>query len=79
VRHSLKQIAPRDLLKLAPLDLALDRPRHAEAALGEYLLREPADPRGHRQLAEVYRRTRQPEREQAAIKLASALEAKALR
>jgi tetratricopeptide (TPR) repeat protein len=66
----------QETLELGRLYLELERFQEAGQSLLLYTKEEPADPAGHRALAEVYRRTNHPEDAESSLKLADALDSK---
>jgi predicted Zn-dependent protease len=76
VQRGLKQATADGLLDLARLYLDLNHPARAKAPLAEYMVLRPTDPRAFRMLAQVYRRTKDRPRADAAMQLAAALGAR---
>src|SRR5207248_1213456 len=70
----LNQAKPNDFLELGELNLELNNIPQAVQALNEYKKFHPTDTRGLRDLAEAYRRGKQPQDSKAMTQLADALE-----
>jgi Tfp pilus assembly protein PilF len=73
---ALGQPTHQEILELGQRCLELERFQEAEQSLFVYTKQEPADPAGHRALAEVYRRTNHPKDAESSLKLADALDSK---